>query len=153
MLKNTVKVLALVDDGADSVGEIVAVMKRSTYYNNIAPFSINVDADGNVVGKLPNLKKPDFLGLRIEFDNFMEEDQILFGDYEKYTLVEREDITIDNSIHVKFQEDQTAFRGKGRFDGKPTDKDAFVLVTLSEVAAANVMDEGGPAYDGEDEEV
>lgn len=153
MLKNTVKVLALVDDGADSVGEIVAVMKRSTYYNNIAPFSINVDADGNVVGKLPNLKKPDFLGLRIEFDNFMEEDQILFGDYEKYTLVEREDITIDNSIHVKFQEDQTAFRGKGRFDGKPTDKDAFVLVTLSEAAAANVMDEGAPAYDGEDEEV
>ena len=153
MLKNTVKVLALVDDGADSVGEIVAVMKRSTYYNNIAPFSINVDADGNVVGKLPNLKKPDFLGLRIEFDNFMEEDQILFGDYEKYTLVEREDITIDNSIHVKFQEDQTAFRGKGRFDGKPTDKDAFVLVTLSEAAAASVMDEGVPAYDGEDEEV
>lgn len=152
MLKNTVKVLALVDDGEDSVGEIVAVMKRSTYYDKIAPFSINVDSAGNVVGKLPNLKKPDFLGLRIEFDNFMEPDQILFGDYEKYTLVEREDITIDNSIHVKFVEDQTAFRGKGRFDGKPTNKDAFVLVTLSEAAAASEMDNGTPAYNGEETE-
>lgn len=141
MLKNTVKVLALIDDGEDSVGEIVAVMKRSTYYDKLAPFSINVDSEGNVVGKLPNLKKPDFLGLRIEFDNFMEADQILFGDYEKYTLVEREDITIDNSIHVKFAEDQTAFRGKGRFDGKPTRKDAFVLVTLHAAAAAAVEEE------------
>lgn len=131
MLKNTVKTLAMIDDGEDSVGEIVAVMKRSTYYNQMAQFSINVDADGNLVGKLPNLKKPDFLGLRIEFDNFMEENQLLFGDYEKYTLVEREDITIDNSIHVKFAEDQTAFRGKGRFDGKPTNVNAFVLVTLT----------------------
>ena len=110
-------------------------------YDKLAPFSINVDSEGNVVGKLPNLKKPDFLGLRIEFDNFMEADQILFGDYEKYTLVEREDITIDNSIHVKFAEDQTAFRGKGRFDGKPTRKDAFVLVTLHAAAAAAVEEE------------
>ena len=66
----------------------------------------------------------------------MEEDTVLFGDFDKYTLVEREDITIDNSIHVKFAEDQTAFRGKGRFDGKPTNVDAFALVTITNTAAA-----------------
>ena len=31
------------------------------------------------------------------------------------------------SEHVKFIENQTAFRGLGRFDGKPTKADAFVV--------------------------
>lgn len=134
MLKNVVRKIGLIDTGEDTAGEIVVVMKRSTYYNRVAEFSVNVDADGNVVGKLPNLRQPDFVGLRIVFNNFMDEDCLLFGDFEKYTLVEREHITLDNSIHVKFQEDQTAFRGKGRFDGKPTKKDAFVLITLTDPA-------------------
>ena len=66
----------------------------------------------------------------------MDNDAVLFGDFTQYTLVEREDITIDNSVHVKFAEDQTAFRGKGRFDGKPVRPDAFVLVTITETAPA-----------------
>jgi HK97 family phage major capsid protein len=126
-----VKPLGLIDSGADSVGEIVAVMKRSTYYNRFLEFSINVNAQGEIVGKLPNLKNPDLLGLRVVFNNNMDEDKVLYGDFSKYTLVERENITIDNSEHIKFVEDQTAFRGKGRFDGKPVKKDAFVLVTIT----------------------
>ena len=127
-----VKPIALIDTGADSVGEIVAVMKRSTYYNRLLSYSVQTTATGGVVGKLPNLTSPDLLGLRVVFNNNMEEDKILFGDFSKYTLVERETISIDRSEHVKFAEDQMAFRGKGRFDGKPTDKNAFVLVTISE---------------------
>lgn len=134
MLKNLVKGVGMVDTGEDAVGEIVAVMKRSTYYNRIMEYTIHTDANGNVVGKLPNLNKPDLLGIRVEFNNFMPEDAVLFGDFEKYTLVERNDISIDNSIHVKFSADQTAFRGKGRFDGKPTNADAFALVTITEPA-------------------
>lgn len=126
-----VKPIALIDTGADSVGEIVAVMKRTTYYNRLLEYSVQVNSDGNVVGKLPNLAKPDLLGLRVVFNNNMDEDKILFGDFSKYTLVERESITIDKSEHVKFAEDQMGFRGKGRFDGKPVNKNAFVLVTLS----------------------
>lgn len=129
-LINVVKKLALIDTGADSVGEIVAVMKRVTYYNRFVEFSINVDSSGNVVGKLPNLKNPDICGLRVVFNNNMDEDVVLFGEFDKYTLVERESIVIDNSEHVKFTEDQMAFRGKGRFDGKPTNVNAFVAVNL-----------------------
>jgi len=126
-----VKHIGLIDTGADSVGEIVAVMKRSTYYNRLLGYSVQVNSSGEVIGKLPNLTTPDLLGLRVVFNNNMDDDKILFGDFKKYTLVERESISIDNSEHVKFTEDQMAFRGKGRFDGKPTNKDAFVLVTLS----------------------
>ena len=31
---------------------------------------------------------------------------------------------------MKFVEDQTAFRGKGRFDGKPTNADAFAFLMI-----------------------
>jgi HK97 family phage major capsid protein len=130
-LAEFVKPIALVDSGEDSVGEIVAVMKRSTYYNRFLEFSINTNAQGEKVGKLPNLKNPDLLGLRVVFNNNMDADKVLYGDFSQYTLVERESITIDSSTHVKFSEDQTAFRGKGRFDGKPVKEDAFVLVSIT----------------------
>ncbi|BBN99164.1 phage major capsid protein [Sporolactobacillus terrae] len=136
LIKNLVKKIGLIDTGADSVGEIVAVMKRSTYYNYLLDFSINVNAQGNVVGKLPNLSAPDLVGLRIVFNNNLDDGQVLFGDFSKYTLVQRETITIDSSDQVKFVEDQTAFRGKGRFDGKPVKAESFVLVTLTGGAAA-----------------
>jgi len=132
LLKNLAKSVGLIDTGEDAVGEIVVVMSRKTYYNRIVEYTINVDSNGNVVGKLPNLNRPDLLGLRVVFNNFMADDTVLFGDFAKYTLVERQDISIDNSIHVKFAEDQTAFRGKGRFDGKPTNVDAFAMVTITE---------------------
>ena len=132
LLKNLVKQIGLIDDGTDSVGEIVAVMKRGTYYNRLLGYTINVDSNGNLVGKIPNLNHPDLLGLRIVFNNNLDTDTVLFGDFEKYTLVERESLTIDASDQVKFVEDQTAFRGKGRFDGKPTNADAFALVTITD---------------------
>lgn len=131
-LIDIIKPIGLIDTGEDSVGEIVAVMKRKTYYDKLLEYSINVDSSGNVVGKLPNLRQPDLLGLRVVFNNNIPDNGILYGDYEKYTLVERESIVIDKSEHVKFAEDKMAFRGKGRFDGKPTKPDAFVLVTLGE---------------------
>lgn len=130
-LADIVKNISLIDTGADSVGEIVAVMKRSTYYNRFLEYTINVDSSGKVVGKLPNLSQPDLLGLRVVFNNNMDDNDVLFGDFTKYTLVERETINIASSEHVKFSEDQIAFRGKGRFDGKPVNKNAFVLVTVS----------------------
>jgi HK97 family phage major capsid protein len=125
------KPIGLIDTGLDSVGEIAAVMRRSTYYAYFLEYSINTNADGDVVGKLPNLTKPDLVGIPVVFNNAMGADQVLYGDFQQYTLVERENITIDNSEHVRFVEDQMAFRGKGRFDGKPTKAEAFSLVTIT----------------------
>ena len=125
------KPIGLIDTGLDSVGEVTAVMKRSTYYAYFLEYSVNVDGNGNVVGKLPNLTRPDLVGIPVIFNNAMAADEVLFGDFQQYTLVERENITIDNSEHVRFVEDQMAFRGKGRFDGKPTKPEAFALVTIT----------------------
>jgi HK97 family phage major capsid protein len=133
LLKSLLQYIGLVDTGNDSVGEIVVVMKRQTYYNRLLGYSIQVDSSGNVVGKLPNLKNPDLVGLRVVFNQNMDLDKVLFGDFSQYTLVERESISIDSSEHVKFVEDQTAFRGKGRYDGKPVKPAAFALVTITDV--------------------
>lgn len=126
-----VKPIGLIDTGLDAVGDITAVMRRATYYAYFLEMSINVNADGDVVGKLPNLTRPDILGIPVIFNNAMPADTVLYGDFDAYTLVERENITIDNSEHVRFVEDQMAFRGKGRFDGKPTKAEAFALVTIT----------------------
>jgi HK97 family phage major capsid protein len=126
-----VKPIGLIDTGLDQVGEIRAVMRRSTYYAYFLEMSINVNADGDVVGRLPNLTRPDILGIPVTFNNSMAADQVLYGEFEKYTLVERENIAIDSSDSVRFIEDQMAFRGKGRFDGKPTKPEAFALVTIT----------------------
>lgn len=135
LLKSLVKQIGLIDTGNDSVGEIVAVMKRSTYYDRLVEYSIQVDSSGNVVGKLPNLSSPDLVGLRVVFNNNLDADTVLFGEFAQYTLIERESIIIDSSQHVKFSEDQTAFRGKGRFDGKPVKPEAFVLATITDPVA------------------
>ena len=130
-LVDFLKPIGLIDTGLDSVGEIRAVMKRSTYYAYFLEYSVNVNADGEQVGKLPNLTRPDIVGIPVTFNNSMAADEVLYGDFDMYTLVERENIAIDNSEHVRFVEDQMAFRGKGRFDGKPTKPEAFALVTIT----------------------
>jgi HK97 family phage major capsid protein len=132
LLVNLLKQVSLVDTGDDSYGEIVAVMKRQTFYNRLLEFTINVNSAGNVVGKLPNLTQPDLCGIPVVFNQNMDVDKVIFGVLDQYTMVIREDITIDRSEHVKFVEDQMAFRGKGRFDGKPIRPEAFALVTITD---------------------
>ena len=130
-LVNFLKPIGSIDTGLDQVGDIYAVMRRSTYYNHFLEYSINVNGAGEQVGKLPNLTRPDLVGIPVVFNNSIAADQVLYGDFDAYTLVERENITIDQSEHIRFVEDQQAFRAKGRFDGKPTKPAAFVLVTIT----------------------
>lgn len=124
------KPLALIDTGEDSTGEIVAVMHRTTYYDKVLDI-LAVNLNGGMVGAIPAFNKPNINGLRVVFNNFMEKDKILYGDFAKYTLVEREAMSVESDKSVKFLDDQVAYKGRGRFDGKPTKPSAFVLATLS----------------------
>ena len=128
-----IPVLGLIDTGEDATGEIVAVMHRQTYYNRIATLTLHVNSNGVDVVQLPNLAQPNFLGLKVVFNNYLPQDKLLFGVFDKYTLVERESVRVDMSGHYKFREDQTAVRGLGRYDGKPVVPEAFVEVTLDTV--------------------
>lgn len=124
------KPLALIDTGEDATGEIVAVMHRTTYYDKILDI-LAVNLNGGMVGAIPAFNTPNINGLKVVFNNFMDKDTILYGDFGKYTLVEREAMTVESDKSVKFLDDQVAYKGRGRFDGKPTKPSAFVLATLS----------------------
>ena len=125
------KPLSLIDTGEDAPGEIVAVMHRSTYYDRVLDI-LALNLNGGMVGAIPAFtNNPNINGLKVVFNNFMDKDKILYGDFSKYTLVEREAMTVESDSSVKFFEDQIAYKGRGRFDGKPTKVSAFVLTTLS----------------------
>ena len=121
--------MALIDTGEDATGEIVAVMHRTTYYDKILDI-LAVNLNGGMVGAIPAFNTPNINGLKVVFNNFMDKDKILYGDFGKYTLVEREAMTVESYKSVKFLDDQVAYKGRGRFDGKPTKASAFVLATL-----------------------
>ena len=53
-----VKPIGLIDTGLDAVGEIKAVMRRSTYYAHFLEMSINVNAAGECCGQAAKLIKP-----------------------------------------------------------------------------------------------
>lgn len=124
--------LGKIDTGEDATGEILVAMHRQTYYEKIANLTLHVNSAGKEVVQLPNLAQPNFLGLRVVFNNYIPKDDLIFGVFDKYTLVERESTRVDMSGHYKFREDQTAVRGVGRYDGKPVMPEAFVQVTLEE---------------------
>ena len=125
--------MALIDHGDDGppVGEVIAVMKRSTYYKRIMPQTFLPTADGRLVVQTPGEARfPD--GTRVVFSQYMPEDQILMGDFKKYLLGERAGVRLESSTHVRFIEGQTVFKGTARYDGTPIYPDMFVLVTIED---------------------
>lgn len=130
------KPIAKIDTGEDTSGEIIAAMKRTTYYSRILDI-LSTKLDGQMVAVLPSFANPNINGIKVVFNNFIPEDSVLYGDFDKYTLLERGSITVEKSEHVRWLEDQVGYKGRGRFDGKPTKPAAFVLVTLKDEEPAN----------------
>ncbi|GKV69849.1 hypothetical protein NCCP2716_23470 [Sporosarcina sp. NCCP-2716] len=125
--------MALLDTGNDgaAIGEVIAVMKRSTYYAKLAPQTFLPTADGRLVvqtAQAPRL--PD--GTRIVFSQYAPEDKIVMGDFKKYLLGERAGVKLAVSTDVRFIQDQTVFKGTARYDGKPIYTDAFVVISIEE---------------------
>src|SRR5690625_7348222 len=82
--------MALIDDGEDGapLGEVIAVMKRSTYYSKLAPQTFLPTSDGRlVVQTAQSPRLPD--GTRIVFSQYALDDTIVLCDFKKYLLGER----------------------------------------------------------------
>lgn len=132
-LPSIVSQMGLIDDGEDgpAIEEVIAVMRRSTYYARISPQTFVATADGRfVVQTTKNPTLPD--GTRVVFSQYMPANQILMGDFKKYMLAERAGVTLESSNHVRFIEDQTVFKGTARYDGEPTYPEYFVQITLAD---------------------
>jgi len=120
--------LALVDtDGTG--GEVIAVMNRATYYSKIVPQTLAVAANGVATGSFA-------LPFRVVLSAYADDNQVVLGDFKQFLLAQRSAIRIESSTDVKFVEDQTVFKGVGRYDGKAVKPEAFAVVTLDAPAEA-----------------
>lgn len=132
-LKEIVGHMGKIDDGEDGVeiGEVVAVMKRSTYYEHIMPQTFLSTADGRLtVQKADGATLPD--GTRVVFSQYTPKNTIVLGDLKHYLLGERAGVKLAVSTDVRFIQDQTVFKGTARYDGKVVDKGAFVVIEIEE---------------------
>lgn len=119
--------LALVDtDGTG--GEVIAVMNRKTYYSKIVPQTLAVANNGVLEGSYA-------LPFRVVLSAYADNNQVVLGDFKQFLLTQRAAIRIESSTDVKFVEDQTVFKGVGRYDGKAMKPEAFAVVTITDAPA------------------
>ena len=99
------------------IGEVIAVMKRKTYYSYAAS------------GSNSSLPYPNLNGVRVKFTPAVGDNKVILGDFKQYLMGKRRGAQIAASDQVKFTDDQTLFRVSGRFDGQPLNNAAFVEIT------------------------
>lgn len=108
-------------------GEMFFAMNSKTYYAIMAS-AIAVNANGAFVAQ--NDGRMPVIGGDIDVLEFVPDDTIIGGYGDLYILGERQGITVEQSEHVQFIEDNTVFKGKARYDGKPVIASGFVVVNL-----------------------
>ena len=102
-------------------------MNARTYSKLMAKL-VNFNAAGAITtgisGKMP------VVGGSIEKLGFMPDNVIAGGYGNLYLLVEREGGTVSKSEHAMFIQDNTVFKGTGRYDGGPAIGEGFSMFTI-----------------------
>lgn len=110
-----------------SNGKAFWVMNRKTHIK-IQSKALAFDASAALVAGIKN-EMPIIGGEIVELDG-MTDNQIVGGFGSVYLLAEREGSTVEQSKDVRFLQDQTVFKGFGRYDGLPVIGEAFVVVSF-----------------------
>ena len=123
-------------------GELTWVMNGKTY-RRLQSESLSINAAGLLVSAV-NGTFP-VLGGAMEVLTFMPDKNIVVGYFELYVLAERKGMTIDQSEHVKFIQDQTVIRGRARYDGKPAVVKAFAVIAFDNTNPTTSVDFANPS--------
>lgn len=99
--------------------------------------AITFTASGDVVANVYNTL-PIITG-DVDVLEFMPDGDIVGGFGDLYLWAQRADLTIDESTHVQFIQDNTVFRGKERADGAPVVPGAFVAINILGQAVTTSM--------------
>lgn len=122
-------------DSKYSRGEKLWIMNDQTYATVMSE-AVAVDGSGAYVSMV-NGRMPAVGGEIIAL-NDVPDNNIVMGYFDLYALLEKKGITIDTSEHVKFLDDQTVVRGRGRYDGKPVIAKAFVAIGIGSAPTTEV---------------
>ena len=112
-------------------------MNARTYSKLMAKL-VNFNAAGAITtgisGKMP------VVGGSIEKLGFMPDNVIAGGYGNLYLLVEREGGTVSKSEHAMFIQDNTVFKGTGRYDGGPAIGEGFSMFTIDTTDGATSVE-------------
>lgn len=111
---------------------LVWVMNEKTHLDLLVE-AMSTNVSGAIVSAMTGNTMPVAGGV-IEELNFMADGDIAFGYMKNYKTVERKGVQIAQSDQVLFLDDQTAFKGTGRYDGKPVIDEAFGILNISGTA-------------------
>lgn len=111
-----------------SSNNLVWVMNRQTHLDLIVE-AMGTNMAAAIVSSM-NDTMP-VVGGAVKELSFMADGDIAFGYMSNYKLVQRRGIQLATSSEVLFFEDQTAFKGTARYDGKPVIAEAFGLLNIS----------------------
>ena len=114
-----------------SDGEKFWAMSEKTKTNMLAE-AISFTAAGAIASGVNNTMP--VIGGDIVTLSFMPENMIVGGYGDMYLLAERAGTKLEQSEHVMFIEDNTVFKGTGRYDGKPVIEGAFVAIGINGTA-------------------
>lgn len=103
------------------------VVNTETLWNDIATIRIGdnlvfvPDATGEFAGRI--------FGKPVIEDEFIEEGNILYGLFNKYTINWNENINVTSDDSAEFRSGNRVYRGMALVDGKTVNKEAFVLMS------------------------
>lgn len=127
-LFQTILLDSVVMSGKYSRGETVWCMNETTY-KYLKAQGMSVNAAGQIVsaveGSMPAV------GGSVEVLEFIPDYNVIAGHFDLYLLAERGPIVVETASLVKVYEDETLYRGKGRYDGTPVIAEAFMGLALN----------------------
>lgn len=128
-------------DSKYSRGEKTWIMNDLTYAK-VMKEAVAVDGSGAYVAMVNGVMP--VVGGDIIVLPFVPDNNIVFGYFDLYAVLEKKGMTIDTSEHVKFLDDQTVLRGRARLDGKPAIAKAFVAIGIGAAPTTEVAFPGNP---------
>ena len=118
-------------------GGLVWLMNKKTH-TTLTVQSMDKNLNAAIVAGISN-SMPVVGGDIVEL-SFIPEGDIVFGYFDAYLLAERAGTALEKSEHVRFLEDQTAFKGTARYDGHPTIPEAFAVMSITTKAPTTSVD-------------
>lgn len=112
---------------------IVWAMNKTTR-NFLTAQAMSVNANGAIVSGFENTMP--VIGGKIEELDFIPNYVIIAGHFDNYLLAERAGKKFAQSEHAFFLQDQTAFKGTARYDGKPVIAEAFAVIGVNDAVPA-----------------
>lgn len=99
----------------------LTVLAKALAFDSAAALTANINGEMPVIG-----------GKIIEIEDInMQDYEIIGGFGDAYKLVQRQGASFAVSDQRFFVEDQTAFKGTARYDGKPVFADSFVIINFN----------------------